>query len=145
MKIGTVYFVIGDSFISKLIQRVDGKFSHVAIAISETEVIETNWNIHSKVKVPDYRNCIAIDLNLSAEQQLKLIQNYQKYLGRPYDFFQIIGLFFKLNLNNKRKLICSELVYNLLVDCGYLKNEGLSNISPNGLYNLLAGEGKINK
>lgn len=140
MEIGTVLFVIGDSPISKIIQKVDGKFSHVAIAISETEVLEINWNIHSRVVIPDYKKFETVKLNLTATQKEKIASTFNKYIGKRYDFLQIIGLIFNLELNNKRKLICSELVYNILSEVDYLDGELNGDITPNQLYSLLLKE-----
>lgn len=137
MEVGQIFFVVGTSKIAKMVELFDGEFSHVAMAISKDKVIETNWNIRSRVKKPDYKHYAKVNLNLTSKQKYLIVNNYKKYLNKPYDFIQILGFILKKNLNNKRKLICSELVYDLLTDAEVLDGSLKGNVTPNELYKLL--------
>lgn len=142
MKAGDVIFVRGTSFISRIVRFFDkGEFSHVAIAVSDYYVIETNWNMKSRIVPFHYEDFELIELNLTEYQRWRVPVIAKKYEGRMYDYLQVIGYIFKSRLNNPRHLICSELVYNILSEVGYVRDERLRDITPNELYTLLNRKG----
>lgn len=138
MKAGDVIFVRGTSVISKIVRLFDrGQFSHVAIAVSDSEVIETNWNMRSKIVPFHYKDYEVVSLNLSDSQRTHIKNIASQYQGKLYDYLQVISFLFWGRLNNPRHLICSELVFNLLYDVGYLTDESLRDCTPNELYETL--------
>ncbi|MFR7272437.1 hypothetical protein ACLVL5_06035 [Streptococcus pneumoniae] len=143
MKAGDIVFVRGNSLVSRLVRLFDrGKFSHVAIAVSDSEVIESNWNMKSKVVPFHYDDYEIVTLELSVNQRRRIPIVAKKYEGRMYDYLQVIAYIFKGRLNNPRHLICSELVYNILSEVGYIHDDSLRDITPNELYTLLADRGE---
>lgn len=138
MRSGDVIFVRGTSLISRLILFFDkGNFSHVAIAVSDNEVIETNWNMKSKIVKFHYTDYEVVLTSLTGVQRKYIPIVARGYEGRLYDYIQVIGLIFRSRLNSPRQLICSELVYNILTEVGYLNNESLKDVTPNELYIVL--------
>lgn len=138
MKAGDIVFVRGTSLISKLVRLFDnGEFSHVAIAVSDSEVIETNWNMKSKIVKFHYKDYEIITLNLTEVQRQRVPVIARSLEGKWYDYLQVISYIFKSRLNNPRHLICSELVYNILSEVGYVNDDSLLDITPNELYAIL--------
>lgn len=140
MKAGDIIFVRGDSLISRLVKLVDkGSFSHVAIAVSETEVIEANWNMKSSVVKFHYEDYEIVELNLTDNQRKQVPVVASSLVGKWYDYIQVIAYIFQSRINNPRQLICSELVYNILYSIDYMKDPNLVDIKPNELYHILKG------
>lgn len=138
MRAGDIIFVQGTSLISRLVRLVDkGKFSHVAIAVSETHVIETNWNMKSKIVEFHYEDFELVRLQLSDNQRDSVPAIALNYEGKWYDYLQVLSYIFQSRLNNPRHLICSELVYNVLSEVGYVNDELYSDVTPNELYEIL--------
>lgn len=143
MKAGDLVFVRGTSLISRLIRLFDkGEFSHVAVAVSETEIIEINWNMKSKIVPFHYDNYEIVDLKLT-DSERKHVSAYSKGLtGIWYDYTQILGYLIMNNkFNNPRYLICSELAYTILFEINRLPKGSNKDVTPNGLYKLLKDEG----
>lgn len=138
MKAGDLVFVRGTSLISKIVRFFDkGKFSHVAMAVNENEVIESNWNMKSRIVKFHYTDYELVTLNLTDIQRQRIPAIASKLEGRWYDYIQVIAYIFNSRLNNPRHLICSELVYNILSEVGYINDESLRDITPNELYERL--------
>lgn len=156
MNRGSIIFVRRKGIISKLIRLFDhrGKFSHVAIAISDTEILEADINIVSRVKkfnLKEYSYYEILDLGLSSEQQEKVVEISKAYIGKKYDYAQIFGYIIKnlfhlkgkILFNNPNNLICSELVFNVLDHLGITNDLGITgevrgiDLTPNELYDLL--------
>lgn len=148
MKAGDIVFVRGNSLISKMVRLFDkGEFSHVAIAVSDTEVLEANWNIKTRITDFYFKDYEILDLGLTNEER-KLIKEASPYLvGRYYDFPQItwymIGKLFSFDAKNRfnspNNLICSEVIFYLLSEIGWL-DEALDidpDVTPNELYAIL--------
>lgn len=145
MRAGDVVFVRGNSIVSKAIRFFDkGRFSHVAIAVSDTHVIETNWNMRSKIVEFYYDDYEIVELPLTDEQRVRVIVEAKLLEGIPYDYLQILFLMFASRLNNPRYFICSELVYTILKNVGYLTDTSLRDSTPNEMYGALVkgGEGR---
>jgi hypothetical protein len=141
MKAGDIIFVRGDSLLSKIIRFFDeGIFSHVAIAVSETEVIEANWNMKSNIVPFHYDNYEIVSLDLTNVQRSNVKKEASKLEGRWYDYIQIIGYMFNRRINNPRNLICSELVYLILSRIDFIDDKNIRECTPNELYRYLKGD-----
>lgn len=147
MKTGDIVFVKGNGIVSRTIRLIDkGQFSHCAIIVKDNRVLEANVGIKSRIKYFDYKDYEILSINLSVDQINKLNSTCTTYIGRKYDYAQFIwlGLMDMIGLNIPRKsndrkyLICSELVEDVLYDIGFIqKTEYLGNRSPNQLYKYL--------
>lgn len=142
MKPGDIIFVRGNSIISKAVRLFDkGRFSHVAVAVSDTHVIETNWNMRSRIVPFYYEDFELVRLDLTEKQRMMVPVAAKKLEGRFYDYLQILGILLFSRVNSPRYLICSELVYYVLKGVGYLTDERLQDATPNELYTALTAEG----
>lgn len=142
MRAGDIVFVRGTSLISKLVRMIDkGEFSHVAIAVSDTQVIEANWYMRSKIVTFHYEDFEIVRLNLTDNQVTQIPLVAKKFEGKMYDYLQVLSYLFKGRINNPRHLICSELVYNILSEVGYINDDSLRDIKPNELYKILTSKG----
>lgn len=139
MKAGNIIFVRGDSIISKVIRRVDkGEFSHVAVALSDSHIIEAEWSTKSIITPFVHQDYEIVDLNLTKEQEDRLIRKAVDLTGFSYDYPQLLGYIFKeVSLGSPKKYICSEIAYELLKEVDI--DVGDRNITPNQLYKLLTG------
>jgi hypothetical protein len=144
MKAGDIIFVRGSGFIARAIEKVDeGSFSHVAIAVSDTHILEAQGGRKSGIVPFNYHNYEVVDLNL-LEVQKKMIQKIAPTLtGRGYDYVQIleyiINKFFhtRISLNNPHFYICSELVQLVLEKIGVLPKEmNVVDLTPNKLHDV---------
>jgi hypothetical protein len=153
---GQIVFCHGKGLLSKIISWFDGngKFSHVAIAVSDKHVLETDITTNCRINVfnpKDYNYIEIIDLGLTDKDKDKIIHIGLKYIGARYDYIQLIWYvlkrFFKVKgknrFNNPKNLICSELVWIILGELGILDELGLDTVphgidlTPNQLYDLL--------
>lgn len=156
VKKGDLVFVQGKGIIAKIIRYFDkGTFSHVAIAVSNHDVIEAD--VDTKVAIRPFLaknwNVIeVIDLGLTDEQRGEVFESAFELLGTRYDYIQLLWYafkkVFKLNgrnrLNNPHYVICSELVFIALDKSGILKDLGIADtfkngtdLTPNQLYDLV--------
>lgn len=165
MRKGDIVFIQGNSIISRIIRMFDvdsngkkGRFSHVAIAISEKQMIEAEYN--SKVSIVNICNhpekisaCEVVDLKINKEERQAIYEESMKFIGRKYDYVQIISyilnkLFgFKL-INNKKRFICSELVVASMYQAGLLRGvnyDDVANMTPNQLYEFIKKHSKNDK
>jgi hypothetical protein len=141
MDVGSVIFVRGHSPFSSLIRYFDpGQFTHVAICVSSTHILESQRFVNTRITPFYFSDYEVIDLGLNDEQKEKVVHVGIDLVGKQYDYFQLLQFVFddfgwNLKLNNPNNLICSELVGNLLRVIGRLpEDERLSNMSPNELY-----------
>lgn len=146
MRTGDLVFIKGRSPISKLILYFDkGKWSHCAVAVSDTEIIEAQYFTRVKIsKLEKYEEYEVVPMNLFPFEQEKIIAISRTLEGQWYDYRQImyhvLKNAFKVDKgpfwNNPNALICSELVYILFraVDRIY----GDAYITPNELYLLVS-------
>lgn len=142
MKAGDLVFVRGHSKMSKIIRYFDkGRFSHVAIAVSETEVFEAQYNKLSNVVPMEYKDFEVVPMNLS-EKELKLFAEFVEYnTGKIYDYPGLIRMMFCLafdyhgfdKFNNSKAVICSELAADYLIIFDR-SPDYVANLSPNQLY-----------
>jgi uncharacterized protein YycO len=148
---GDIIFVRNNNwFTTNLITFFDkGRFSHVAIAVSDTHVVEAQWGTKVRI-IPFYYGqdeYAVVDLGLTQEEREKVSDIALTMTGKWYDYPQLFGYAFKKILgkkngrnifNNPNNWICSELVYYMLVSIGKIKQEDtLNDLTPNQLYNFL--------
>lgn len=147
MRTGDIVFVNGKTPTSWLVRKIDGgPFSHVAVAVSNTHILEAQYFTKVRISEMKYTDYEVIDLGLSDEQRDKIVHLGIELVGRWYDYPQILWYFLnhfiKLDAkkiwNSKNNLICSELVDYLLFQVGYLDEDVfLGNVTPKELYDFL--------
>lgn len=146
MKIGTIAFIKGTSWVSRIVRWVDkGEFTHVAIAVSDTELIEAQrFQLVRSVPISD-AIIEFIDLKLTKEEEEALIREANQLLGKQYDYAQLLWHTLKIisggrfkRINNPSRLICSELVSRSLCAAGIVEEEDtLFDLTPNELFDYL--------
>jgi Permuted papain-like amidase enzyme, YaeF/YiiX, C92 family len=148
-EVGSLLFVRGDSFISKLIKKIDGgNFSHVCVVISEKgSILEAQRFTNSRIVPIYFDDYEVINLNLTDEQKDKLVKLAVDLVGIRYDYKQVfcelIEKILKKEIfpNNPKNMMCSELVTYLLLQIGYLKStneiDKFLELTPNELYSYL--------
>ncbi|HDR7263654.1 YiiX/YebB-like N1pC/P60 family cysteine hydrolase [Bacillus sp. CH_203] len=155
MRQGDVVFLQGKSFISKAVRFFDkGKFSHVAIAMSNTHILEADFDTRVAI-VPFDKNEFniieVIDLELNKDERSRVVAMGSKMVGKKYDYMQIVWYMIskllrlkgKNRFNNPNSYICSELVFAVLEEAGILDelcikdgSRGLD-MTPNQLYDFI--------
>lgn len=147
-QIGDIGFVHGHSLIDRTIEFFDnGLFNHTFVYLNNDKIVESQYFVNTRIIDNPYKDSelIILHLNLTDEQQKKLIQVVPTYLKDKYDLLQIFGIFIHdiLNIptnvtwNNKHRLICSELCVDVLHSIGYISDEDfkfLVNTTPNKLF-----------
>lgn len=135
MRIGDIIVVSGESFISRLIQRVVGsKWTHVALYVGGGYVLQIDWNSKASIVLNPYANhdydfaLVRTRVPITEKQQKQIVHSATSYdkTGNKYDFLLLIGLFLKakfpkwkaLHFNGKNTFICTELVYEVLKEAG---------------------------
>lgn len=136
--VGDVVFFNGDDIYSKFIKMYNFKeygesgFSHIGII---TKIEKDDVLIHEAVSKGFTKSYYSKDglKNLIKDSKIKIItpsiklknvyKNSEKYLGRPYAWFDILGIILSFLFNFKflkitgtNKLICSEAVARILYD-----------------------------
>jgi uncharacterized protein YycO len=153
---GNILFVQGKGILGNLIRLVDkGTYSHCAIVVSDKHVIESDYDTSVAVvrfDSSEYRIIDEIDLGLTHEQRKAVHDKALEYVGKKYDYVQLIWYvirkIFKLKgknpLNNPNNIICSELIFLVLSETGILKDLGIedtfkygNDLTPNELYDLV--------
>jgi hypothetical protein len=144
MRAGDLVFVRGDSWVSPIITWFDeGEFSHVAIAVSDTEVLEAQRFTKSRIVPMTYANYEIVSLPLNEAERTLLSDKAKELEGYGYDYLQIVWYmvrkFFshkgKSPWNDPKKVICSEIVSRLLYAIGWLEeSDTLYERTPNELY-----------
>lgn len=137
LQTGDIIFIRGRGIISNTIRAIDrGEFSHVAVALSDTHVIEAEWNTKSIIKPFEHEDYEIVTLMLTDEQKDRLIKRAIQLTGMWYDYPQLLGYMFKgAKYGTPKRLICSEVAYELLLEVGIDVMD--RNISPNKLYSYL--------
>lgn len=141
---GDIVFVRGNSLISKLIRLFDkGRFSHVAIFVSETHIIEAEYNTKVRIVPFSYKDYEIVHLNLARYEQSHIKRLARRFIGKQYDYVQIFRLLIELRFglklfsrNTPKQVVCSELVGYFLEELGKV-DKGTANLAPNQLYDLL--------
>lgn len=151
MKAGDLIFVAETGFIPDLIRDFDhGPFDHVAIAVSDTQILEAQYG--HKVSVKDFPYAedkyAIISLNLTDKEIARIPEFDNKYEGEDYDFEEIISIAVRLLLglehidllNNKNEVICSELAAYFAQNFGKAE-KGTDLLAPNQLFNYFTNKG----
>ena len=120
---GDVFVVHGKHLISRIIRIVtDSHWNHATMYIGKGKYIEANnegVEIKSLEEYKDKNFEIYRHTRTSRKQQKKIVDHAKKEVGKVYDLFQIIQLFFYFlfgirgnarEIGTKNKYICSELV-----------------------------------
>ncbi|HHB2481335.1 TPA: YiiX/YebB-like N1pC/P60 family cysteine hydrolase [Bacillus cereus] len=155
MKQGDIVFLQGKSIISKAVRFFDkGKFSHVAIAMSGTHILEADFDTRVSV-VPldrsEFNIVEVIDLGLNKDERSRVVDIGRKLVGKRYDYMQIvwyiISKIFRLKgknrFNNPNNFICSELVFTVLEEADILEEMCIKggsrgvDMTPNQLYDFI--------
>jgi hypothetical protein len=142
MQAGDILFIKGKSFISNLIKEVDkGDFSHVAIAVSETEVFEAQFYTRARITKMTYEDFEVIQLGISKLEQEKIQAICQVLQGTWYDYLQVTSYIFKrlvkrVPYNSPNNLICSESISFILYVLDKIPSFN-PDITPNELYKVL--------
>lgn len=147
MRAGDIVFVRGNSLISNAVRYFDkGEFSHVAIAVSSTHVLEAQYSTKVRMTPFYFEDYEVVDLGLTDEERNRVVHLGVQQTGKWYDYSQIAWYILKkvFNLegdnllNSPNNLICSELVSNILILLGKISvNERVVDFTPNELYNFL--------
>lgn len=144
MQTGDIVFVRGNSWLSDIIRWVDkGEFSHVAIAVSPTHVLEAQYNKKVNIVPLRYSDFEIVPMHLNSYEKKQLEDYIPSLVGKWYDYLYAVGLFFKAvfridgfgNWGRPDKVICSELVTKALHHLNIIGKE-FSHISPNPLYEI---------
>lgn len=142
---GDILFVCGKSFMSRIINMIDGQYSHIAIALSDDVILEAQRFTKSRITKNYFDDYDAIKLNLTIEQMQLLTESAIELVDIQYDYKQVLTtlfnrLFRRKIINDTSKYICSELVLKLLLDIGYINDSEYNkqiNCTPNELYEFL--------
>lgn len=149
MKTGDVVFVREKGIIPSIIRFFDrGKFNHVAIFVSDTEILEAEYNTKVRMIKFPYDDYEVISLNLTDEQQEKVKSFAPQFVGENYDFLEILSIWFRIcfgitelgKFNNPKSVICSELVAYFLENLK-IAPIGTELLAPNELYTFLKSKG----
>lgn len=149
MKTGDVVFVREKGIIPSIIRFFDrGKFNHVAIFVSDTEILEAEYNTKVRMIKFPYDDFEVISLNLTDEQQEKVKSFAPQFVGENYDFLEILSIWFRIcfgitelgKFNNPKSVICSELVAYFLENLK-IAPIGTELLAPNELYTFLKSKG----
>lgn len=147
MSTGNILFIEGSSWVSKLIQKIDGPYSHVAIRLGERTYFESQRYVNSRITNEPIKDaCTEFYLDLDAYQKEMVVKSAFRLVDTPYDYKQIFSILWhrltKRPIKNRRThLICSESVATILYECGYLTREEFlqaESMTPNELYKMLA-------
>lgn len=145
MKRGDILFIRGNSFISKIINSIDGPYSHIAIALSEDTILEAQRFTESRIIKNYHVDYDVYQLDLTESQLDGIVDASLVLIGHDYDYTQIVATLFN-NLfkiarrNNRSKYICSEIIVELLHRIGYIdlkQRETIIHYTPNELNKFL--------
>lgn len=136
MKAGDILFVRGNSLVSKTIRLFDkGDFTHVAIAMSETHILEAQYYTKTRITPIYFDNYEIVDVGLNGDEVLRFGVNLT---GKWYDYLQILSFMLKHRRNNPNHLICSELVATVLFGLGVVEDYSeVRDLTPNELFDYL--------
>ncbi|HET6872157.1 MAG TPA: hypothetical protein VFH42_04130 [Sporolactobacillaceae bacterium] len=149
MRAGDVIFERGSGFLADTIRYFDdGPYSHVAIAVSDTEILEAQFGVRSRIVPLYFYDYEIIDCGFTDAQRERIKENANRLVGKKYDYLQIawyvlrkwLGLKGHNFLNNPAMLICSECVFDDL-ELSHVLGHTLyinSDVTPNELFNYLS-------
>ncbi|TCP19746.1 hypothetical protein EV207_1584 [Scopulibacillus darangshiensis] len=143
---GDLIFVRGHGPISRLIEWFDGEFSHVAIALSDQVILESQFFVNARIAQMSYEDIEVVDLRLNDEDRKAIIHKGLNMVGKYYDYGQLIweGIMDILQLkghnllNSPNRVICSEILVNLLLSIHWFDDPDdikyIKDTTPNELY-----------
>lgn len=147
IKAGDVVFYRPRGPLSWLVAKISrSDYSHVALAINDHEIVEANFFIKTRRTKLTYNhkiNSVYRLVDIDDEKRVLIVANALKTLGEHYDYWQIIGLFFRFVFhwntdlfNSMNKLICSEEIDRDFYESGVHRKdkEHLFDISPEELF-----------
>jgi hypothetical protein len=151
VKAGDLIFVAETGFIPDLIRDFDhGPFDHVAIVVSDTQIIEAQYG--HKVGLKDFHydedEYAIISLDLTDEEIARVPEFDKKYEGEDYNFEEIISIVIRLLfglehfdlLDDKDEVICSQLAAYFAQNFGKAE-KGTELLAPNQLFNYFINKG----
>jgi hypothetical protein len=145
MQTGDIVFVREKGLIPSIIRFFDkGKFNHVAIFVSDTEIIEAEYNTRVHITPFQYDDYEIISFNLTDEQKNRVKEFAKKFVGEKYDLIEIVSIWLRIcfgitelgKFNSPKQVICSELVAYFLEDLK-LTPLGVELLAPNELFRFL--------
>lgn len=123
LEIGDViFFKAENTWISKLISKLThSPYTHVGLAIGKNHIIEANRFVNTRIVRFDFdgkKHAVYRLQGIDDKIRDKIYAQAMVYNNYPYDYLQILGLFFRYlfrwkkdNLFNRaNRLICSELI-----------------------------------
>ncbi|MCX8074115.1 MAG: YiiX/YebB-like N1pC/P60 family cysteine hydrolase [Clostridia bacterium] len=151
LEVGDIVLVKPKSLLSRIICKfTNSKYSHACIVYSSSPtplILDIDYNM-SKIRRLDYYNERGYDIfrlreGLSEDEKIALQVLILNYLDKEYDYKQLLSylrkLFFHKDIiNNPKKFICSELVFQLYYELGYNLNPSakiLGDITPHDISN----------
>jgi hypothetical protein len=147
MEAGDLVFVREKGIIPSIIRFFDkGKFNHVAVAYSDTEIIEAQYNTLVRVIPLTYTDYEVVPLKLGDNSNIEVFA--QHFIGTKYDFSEILNIWLRLlfgisffsKFNTPKEVICSELAGYYLEERGVFER-GVELLAPNELYKAVKNKG----
>lgn len=139
-----IIFYRGEGTFSKIIQSVSGSpYSHVALAISDRLVVETNWHYPVSIRINEYTEDMYSlgRVELSREQRDKMYEYISLTLGSRYDIRQAIYHYLNKRFgipvhNNPKFFTCSEWIDKAFLYAGVdlLPDERSGTVTPADLF-----------
>lgn len=130
MKFGDLIFVKGNNFFSKCVKwRTNSKYSHVGFVIDEFHIAEINWYYGFKIRHIKYNknnfDVYRYKYELTHRQKQEMKKYIHSCLNQKYDFREIFRILFSTkNLkDNKNKIVCSEILYDIFKSCDIELNQ----------------------
>lgn len=148
-KCGDIIFSRGSSPISRIIRHVDGKYSHISIAVSDKTILEAQRFTKTRITPIYFDDYEVVDLGFNDVERDEILKLAVDLTGISYDYTQIMWYFLEylFNLdrskiwNNPKNMICSELIAYLLLEMDWFQHieeiKKVLNSTPNGLYEFL--------
>ena len=142
---GDIVFVREQGFLPSVIRFFDtGRFNHVAIFMSDTEILEAEYNTTVRITEFAYDDYEIVSLNLTDAQKERVKEFAKNFIGERFDFIEILSIWLRIVLgitelgkfNNPKSVICSELVGYFLEDLK-IAPLGTELLAPNELYRFL--------
>lgn len=143
LQTGDIILYKPETFVGDLICKMTkSPYSHVALVLEGSQILNANRFIKSNVIELEYNediHHIYRPKNIKEIHKESIIQRSYKYIGKRYDYLQIIGLFLRVtfnwnihSLNSLNKFICSEVIDKIYYESGVqrLDDKLLFNITP---------------
>ena len=138
MNTGDIILVKNNKLISKIIKWwTKSEYSHVALAVDDLHMYETNYDTNSHIKIIDFPTNMYDIYRLKDTSKLdteKLNKFMKEHLKNKYDLGEIFKIVFKINTpDDDGKYICSMLVREAFLDQGIDLTPGIEIPTPEDL------------